>query len=54
MFYVSEMRGVYCLIFELNKEVIVEVGALGKIKFKKGRYVYVGSHQKNIEKRIGR
>jgi Uri superfamily endonuclease len=32
----------------------VQVGALGKLTFKKGLYAYVGSAQNNLEKRVHR
>ncbi len=48
------MKGVYCLIMTVNENINPKIGALGKIKFKKGNYVYVGSAQNNVEKRIAR
>ncbi len=32
----------------------MQVGALGKLTFKKGAYAYVGSAQNNLEKRVSR
>ena len=46
------MKGVYCLIINIKKNINIKIGALGKINFKKGIYVYVGSAQNNLEKRI--
>ena len=37
------MRGTYVLVIELKSDKSVTVGSLGKIKFKKGFYCYVGS-----------
>lgn len=48
------MKGVYCLIIKVKTDIIQKIGALGKIKFKKGIYVYIGSAQNNLEKRIKR
>lgn len=47
-------RGIYSLIICLNKPVEIEVGSLGKRKFDKGYYVYVGSAQNSLEARIER
>lgn len=48
------MKGIYILIIQLNKNVNVTVGKLGKLSFQKGLYAYVGSAQTNLEKRIQR
>jgi len=48
------MKGVYCLIIKVKTDIIQKIGALGKIKFDKGIYVYVGSAQNNLKKRIKR
>ena len=48
------MKGIYCLIIKVKTDIIQKIGALGKIKFKKGIYVYIGSAQNNLEKRIKR
>ena len=48
------MKGIYVLIIQLSEDIAVNVGAIGKITFKKGLYAYVGSAQTNLEKRIGR
>jgi Uri superfamily endonuclease len=48
------MKGVYCLLIHINKEIKIKVGALGIISFRKGDYCYVGSGQNNVEKRIER
>ncbi|MCW4045899.1 MAG: GIY-YIG nuclease family protein [Candidatus Bathyarchaeota archaeon] len=48
------MKGVYVLIIEITADVEIQVGALGTLAFKKGFYVYVGSAQNNLEKRVQR
>ena len=48
------MKGIYVLIIQVSEDINVDVGAVGKITFKKGLYAYVGSAQINLEKRIGR
>lgn len=42
------------LIIQVKNEILLKVGALGKIKFKPGLYAYVGSAQSNLEHRIER
>lgn len=48
------MKGIYCLILEVKKDVKVVIGALGKKSFRKGNYIYIGSALNNLEKRIQR
>ncbi len=48
------MKGVYILVLNISKNLQAKIGFLGKIKFDKGNYVYVGSAQNNLEKRIAR
>ena len=48
------MKGAYLLIIDIKKPAIIKIGSLGKIKFEKGNYVYVGSAMNNLEKRIKR
>jgi Uri superfamily endonuclease len=48
------LKGVYVLVIQLNEDAEIRVGALGKLHFGKGTYVYVGSAQNNLEKRIAR
>ena len=48
------MKGIYALVISVNKDIVVNIGALSKRKFDKGLYVYVGSAQTSMEKRIGR
>ena len=46
--------GVYSLIIKLGKDEEIKVGSLGKIKFKKGIYVYTGSALSGLRARIER
>jgi len=48
------MKGIYCLLIKVLESKEILIGKLGKIKFERGNYVYVGSAQKNLEKRIER
>jgi len=48
------MKGSYILLIEVSKDQEIQVGKLGKLFFKKGFYVYVGSALNNLEKRIQR
>jgi len=47
-------RGIYILILKLPKQASLEVGKLGKIKFRKGYYLYIGSAKRNLSRRIQR
>ena len=48
------MRGIYVLIIQVDANIDMNVGALGKLTFKKGLYAYVGSAQNNLEQRVKR
>lgn len=48
------LRGVYVLIIQVDANISLNVGALGKLTFKKGLYAYVGSAQNNLEHRVKR
>lgn len=49
------MRGCYCLIIKLDEDSMIKIGKrLGKIQFKKGHYVYVGSAMNSLTSRIRR
>lgn len=49
------MKGCYCLIINLEKNSEIEIGKkLGKTKFKKGHYVYIGSAMNSLESRLNR
>lgn len=46
--------GVYCLIIKLTQRRHIKIGCLGAFHFSAGFYVYVGSAQSNLERRIER
>ncbi len=48
------MKGIYALEICLSRDVCLSVGALGKIAFRRGVYVYIGSGQLNLEQRVRR
>jgi Uri superfamily endonuclease len=50
----AALAGVYVLVIQVNKDKRVNVGALGKLTFKKGLYAYVGSAQNNLKQRVKR
>ncbi len=47
-------KGNYLLFLEIDKDIKIDVGKLGKISFQKGIYVYVGSAMAGFCKRIPR
>jgi Uri superfamily endonuclease len=50
----SMAKGIYVLVISVDKDISVNVGALGVVNFEKGLYAYVGSAQKRLERRIRR
>lgn len=48
------MKGIYILFISIKKNISVKIGALGRIKFSKGTYAYVGSAQNGIRQRVER
>jgi Uri superfamily endonuclease len=48
------LRGAYCLCIVVSANVEVSVGALGRLAFPRGVYVYVGSALNSLEPRITR
>ncbi len=42
------------MFISVKRDIFIKVGALGKIKFTPGVYVYIGSAQKGIKKRVAR
>jgi Uri superfamily endonuclease len=48
------VKGIYALEILLDKDACIKIGALGEVLFKKGVYVYAGSAQNNLEKRVQR
>ncbi len=58
-FWRSEMErsrdsGIYLLLIHLPEGRDIEVGALGRIHFNMGFYIYIGSAQRNLRRRIER
>ncbi len=47
-------KGAYLLLVKISKDTKIEIGALSKLFFEKGTYVYVGSAMNGIEKRVKR
>ena len=48
------MKGIYCLIIDVKKDIRVKIGARGEMLFEKGCYAYLGSAQNNLGKRLAR
>ena len=48
------MKGVYCLLIEVQRPITIKVGSLGLIPFEKGNYIYVGSALNNLQNRVKR
>ena len=48
------MKGNYLILIELKNNVVIQIGKLGELTFKKGFYVYVGSALNRLEQRIQR
>ena len=48
------MKGCYCLIINLDDSSKIKIGKLGRVDFKKGYYVYVGSAMNYLESRLKR
>ena len=49
-----QIGGIYALIIKLSKKQEIKIGRLGTFVFPKGYYVYTGSAQNGLEKRINR
>jgi sugar fermentation stimulation protein A len=50
----SEDRGSYLILYSLPRKRLIEIGGLGKVTFKHGYYIYVGSAMKGLSKRVER
>lgn len=48
------MRGTYVLVIKVKKKINICIGKLGKFTFPTGYYIYIGSGQNNLEKRVQR
>ncbi|RMG68686.1 MAG: DNA/RNA nuclease SfsA [Nitrospirae bacterium] len=46
--------GIYAVVLRLNEDRTIEVGSLGRINFRAGHYVYVGSAKTGLTSRIQR
>ncbi|MBI5814782.1 MAG: GIY-YIG nuclease family protein [Nitrospinae bacterium] len=46
--------GLYAIVLNFERPVVVEIGKLGKVRFPAGSYVYVGSAKRGLSKRIAR
>ena len=51
---ITSNKGVYCLIIKLFQACNIKIGYLGTFSFPVGFYVYIGSAQTNLERRIER
>lgn len=51
---VSMAKGIYALVIKLPKSKCIRIGKLGKIRFRKGYYVYIGSALNSLEARLAR
>ncbi len=49
-----KLKGVYCLLVKLPQRTEIVIGKLGKIEFKCGYYVYIGSALNDLDSRIER
>lgn len=50
----ENLKGTYCLVIELNRDSQISVGKLGRIHYKRGYYVYVGSALNSLKSRLKR
>lgn len=48
------MKGCYCLVIKNDETTKIKIGKLGRLDFKKGYYVYVGSAMNGLESRLKR
>ena len=47
-------RGVYALVLLMTRDTRIQVGRLGRVEFRPGIYVYIGSALNSLQARIGR
>jgi len=50
----ERVRGAYCIVCKLGSNANIEVGSLGRARFSRGVYVYIGSALQGIEQRVRR
>jgi len=48
------MKGTYIILLKCLKDIEISVGSLGKIRFYRGYYSYIGSAMNSLERRIKR
>ncbi|NLT65078.1 MAG: GIY-YIG nuclease family protein [Acidobacteria bacterium] len=47
-------QNAYLLFLDMGKPAAIEIGSLGVKAFPAGRYIYVGSARKGVDRRVGR
>jgi Uri superfamily endonuclease len=52
--FLFTMKGSYCLVIDVPKNMKIKIGSLGFILFEKGTYIYVGSAMNGIQQRVNR
>jgi sugar fermentation stimulation protein A len=50
----AEDRGSYLILYCLPRKRLIEIGGLGKVSFRQGYYLYVGSAMRSLSKRVER
>ncbi len=50
----AQDRGSYMILFKINNDQDIDTGSLGRVRFKRGYYIYTGSAMKNLCSRIER
>lgn len=50
----NDKKGVYVLVLKLKRSMQIKVGKLGVIDFEGGCYIYVGSAQNGLDRRLKR
>lgn len=50
----AEDRGSYLLLLHLARETGLEIGSLGRLRFRKGHYLYIGSARNKLSARLER
>jgi len=48
------LKGIYVLVIKVERNIDIDVGALGTLNFRGGLYAYVGSAQINLGARLNR
>jgi sugar fermentation stimulation protein A len=50
----AQDRGSYLILYHLPRKQLIQIGGLGKVAFKQGYYIYVGSAMKSLSNRVER